>query len=915
MLSRLFKPAWQSDSPEKRLLAIQKLNRDDKAHQLIFEELASKDRSDAVRIECIKQMDNAESLFIAYQAQTKEATKETAKSAFCETIGNKSTLDEAEIESLVLRHNDSKILIAQHCPYPELRVRLVASLEETVRAQIVADVYYADTRLYIAESLITSEALEIGRKQLKGKDKNAERVIRAKLDALRIKQKLETNVNTLANELCEQMEFIAQHPEWRPEFKSKYELYQQRWSALELEPPLNTIQRFTDSAKTAESKVEHQTTLEQAENQQLSVSGKLEQYCVTLATLSLSELSEEQLSINTVLGEALTSWLESTSVIPAREKISTQFLNAQQALSSLSDLIETASSNDINVKELASNIASLSWQKHYPPLVARAEADTLLHSIKTQELTLKEQEKRNLDSLHKRINRLLGTSNKGDLKKAKHELSATTKAATKYAGKERKILDERLEMANEIVLKMTDWQDFAIEPKLIELCDSMESLIGSKVHPDKLANQISGLQKKWKTLGHGEISEQHWPRFKRASDTAYEPCSEFFSQRRATQKANLAKREPIIEQTRTLLNETNWNDSPDYKLVEATLRQISNDWRKIKDVDRKAGQKQWDKLSAIKELIYQKIDPVYDANIEQKHQLIEQTRSLAESSIGDDSISKLQLFQNRWKQIGITRRKQDQEAWKQFRDASESVYQRVKAQRNEKRAIEDEQISAYKNIIGEIYSLAKSAQDLSKSDLEFDTLCEKYKSLPPIPKALPEKLTDKLEKDFQRACETYSKAHDRIVQASKDKVIDKLREKAALCTKLELAIKDNKRDQALELERTIDAITIDEKSLAKRFEERLKASALTDKTKANEARRLVCIDLEILLGQPSPEQDKALRMQVQLERMKDAGIGHSSIELSNALNNLKLDWLCLPGAEPDLQDTLEQRFNALIANN
>ena len=204
---------------------------------------------------------------------------------------------------------------------------------------------------------------------------------------------------------------------------------------------------------------------------------------------------------------------------------------------------------------------------------------------------------------------------------------------------------------------------------------------------------------------------------------------------------------------------------------------------------------------------------------------------------------------------------------------------------------------------------------MPKSDVEFDTLCEKYKSLPPIPKTLPEKLSDKLENDFQRACEAYSKAHDRIIQTSKDKVIDKLREKATLCTKLELAIKDNKRDEVVELERAINAITIDEKSLAKRFEGRLKASALTDKTKANEARRLVCIDLEILLGQPSPEQDKALRMQVQLERMKDAGIGHSSIELSQALNNLKLDWLCLPGAEPDLQDTLEQRFNALIANN
>jgi len=55
------------------------------------------------------------------------------------------------------------------------------------------------------------------------------------------------------------------------------------------------------------------------------------------------------------------------------------------------------------------------------------------------------------------------------------------------------------------------------------------------------------------------------------------------------------------------------------------LREINNDWRKVKDVDRKAGQKQWDKLSALRESIYQKLDPIYDANIEQKNQIIRQT--------------------------------------------------------------------------------------------------------------------------------------------------------------------------------------------------------------------------------------------------------------------------------------------------
>jgi len=68
-----------------------------------------------------------------------------------------------------------------------------------------------------------------------------------------------------------------------------------------------------------------------------------------------------------------------------------------------------------------------------------------------------------------------------------------------------------------------------------------------------------------------------------------------------------------------------------------------------------------------------------------------------------------------------------------------------------------------------------------------------------------------------------------------------------------------------------------------------------------------------LLDQASPEQDKALRMQIQLERMKDTGIGHSLTEKNNALKELKLDWLCLPGAEPTLQKNLDERFNRLIA--
>jgi hypothetical protein len=48
--------------------------------------------------------------------------------------------------------------------------------------------------------------------------------------------------------------------------------------------------------------------------------------------------------------------------------------------------------------------------------------------------------------------------------------------------------------------------------------------------------------------------------------------------------------------------------------------------------------------------------------------------------------------------------------------------------------------------------------------------------------------------------------------------------------------------------------------------------------------------------------------------MKNKGIGHATVEKSKALSAANLEWLCLPGAEPELQVSLDKRFRALMAN-
>ncbi len=921
MLNGLLKPAWQSKSTEKRRLAIVKMSSEKADNQNIFEQLALSDPSQTVRQICIEKITNPATLFAVYLDQNDQTTKQTAKLTLCKQISLENENDVEPLKRVLANvrgtHTVDELqeyceLLAQNAPFKELREELITGFSDIQKASIIAGTRYADTRSFIAENLANVDALERARKELKGKDKRAEKIIRTSLDKVRQEQKLREATAQEAKTLCEQLEFIAEHPQWRSEFKPKFRAYLSKWQSLERTPPSDYAMRFEAAKKLAKGKVDNQVENEQRQQKQEQVAKNLNRYSSTLASLDLAELSQERLSINTVLGEALAVWLESNATESASANVSDQFITCQQALSRLASLLESVEYEDY--KAASAQLKQLSWPKALPELNALPAINNFLEEQKRNVAIAQKDYKKNLDALHKRINRLLGTSNKGDLKKARHELSATTKAASHYDGRDGKLLAERIASATDLVAKMNDWQSFAIEPKLVELCDAMEKLISSEAKPDKKAKLISQLQNQWKELGHADVSDHYWDRFKLAADKAYEPCAVFFEERKAIQKANLARREPLISKVEAIYKETDWDNSPDWKQIDRDLRTISNDWRAIKNVDPNAGKKQWQKFSAAKQLVLDKFDVIYDANLKQKETLIRQVETLQNSEVDESAIEKLQLFQTRWKQVGITRRKQDQAAWKRFKAACDAVFEKVQNARSEAREQQDLEITSYRNIINKINDLADHSKQLCSSEPKFEQLCTDFAELPQLPKELPEKLVNRIHADFQRSRENYSRARDRIITQNRDRVFAQLRTKAELCGEIEKALYENDQTKASEAESKMQSICIEDAQLEKRFKTRLDAISAPLRETANNERRLMCIRLEILLNKESPEQDKPLRMQMQLQRMSDKGLGSTQSNLERQIEQFKIAWLCDAGAEPKIQAKLEPRFWALIGH-
>jgi hypothetical protein len=903
MLHGFLKPAWQSKSSEKRRLAIVKMDASNKDNQTIFATLANNDPSKDVQVECIKKLNDPSTLFEL--SQSTSDIKTIASEVLGKLIGQKSDISLVQLNEFLSKHPSASTIIIEVAPFPELRHNLVADADEISLAEIIAVVNYAETRSVIAERISDLETLELARKNLKGKDKKAERILRSKIEQIRLTQKhLETN-QSAADELLSNMQFIATHPQWRTEFKARFELYTSRWAALEPTIHSDTIDSFDEFKKVAKDKVEAQEFIEQTQIEQLQLVEKLETYCcVTLSSLSLDDLHNEQLSINTILADAITTWLQLNKQHTADSSLSDRFLTAERALEWLSILV--SDNTESAIKESR-------WPNTYPRLTAYVQAQELYQQQRLDAKTNLASEKRALDSLHQRLNRLMGTTKQGDLRKARHELSAVTNAVTKHSGKERLQLDDRLLNARETVQKMEDWHVFATEPKLIELCEEMEGLAKSTSHADKLAEKIAKLQQRWKALGHSEAADTHWPRFKVSADRAYEPCAVFFAKRKETQKQNLQKREPFISEMKTLLETTDWLDQPDYRAVEQALKDIDMKWRNIKDVERNAGQRQWNKLKSLKEQIYTHLDPVYDANIELKQTVVRQIEQLLSSDLQEDSLDKLKLFQGRWKHIGVTRRKQDQALWKEFKHKSDAVYEKISSMRSDRKAQEDEQLKLYKDIINDITSLARNAKTLAQADSQFDDLQQRYQSLPALPKEIPEKLIERLENDYSRSQTAFSNGREKLISKAQGAQFEQLILKATLCSELELAI-DNQSNTADidELRASIEDIKLADKDWEDGIQKRLTKVENQDKKSANEHRRRLCIELEILSEVDSPNEDKALRMSIQLDRMKNQGLIAAAQDTNKACKAIEIDWYTSEGAEPKIQAQLQRRFSNIV---
>lgn len=933
MIKSLFKPAWKSSSVDKRLRFITDVAVSVTDNQIILEKLASNDVDAGVRHAAMAKISDPQVLYSLCNIHKNTNSREFVETAFRNLIQS-GELSEQNLRTFLTSNPKSNLLIAKYSPHSDLQNEVLMSLDESDQANLIADIPYSVTRVKVANNIHRLDSLEIARKNLKGRDKSAEKVIKAKIDCIHAQQKHDLENTALAKSIREQMEALARYIAWSDEIKVKFFSLTKGWDALDFDPSAEEKTLYSEAFEKVDADVKRNMAVGLSAQNKEEIVSTLEARCIKVAGYPLDKILSESTTLSNELRDLNWQWNKETQITPPAVDAQARFSKASKSLESAITIGRRVSdSRKVEVGNESGNTSSdkdesqktnqqakailqatdrSDWSSNFPALASANEAAVEAKRGLSASNDKRQQAKDSLDGLHKKINRLLGAANRGDINRAQRDLASVVKAASHYEGKDRKGLDERIQEATESVTKMGDWKDFAIEPKLVELCDQMEALAKVETpNPDKQAVKIKKLQESWKALGSSSISDTYWPRFKEAGDKAYEPCSVFFKQRRNTQRDNLKKRDPLVSEMKDLLESTDWQAKPDHKSVEEGISQIMKRWKQIKDVEHGPGQKQWNKFSKIKDQINEKLGTEYNKNIEAKHALTTQLEQMLAQDVTEQSFEKLQFIQSQWKTIGLTRRSEDQKAWVKFKASSDAVYEKIQDIRKAKRSVEDEQVGAYKQIHTQILSLAKSTQDMTVSDKEFESLDAQYKDLPALPNGFPEKQMERLNNEYTKACNAYEGARARLDKAKLDNELETLAAKAQLCSELEQLPESSEQAEVSALLDKINGLELVNKKYIKRFAKRLEKARDTDREGYSAARKMLLIDCEILLDVDSPSEDKDLRLQTQLDRMKQQGIGNASTSAAK-MDELNIEWLCMPGAEATLQKPFDERFRKLL---
>lgn len=812
-------------------------------------------------------------------------------------------------EKLATISNDATLIrIATLADEAELISAAIMQIrDEEVLKDIARDHSLATVRLQAARGITDIGTLKALMATAKGHDKAIYRHCKTMLDQHHADQQLKAEQQRQIQKLTQAARHLAQAAD-SPDYQGRYRLLEQQWSALGALASVEQQQQFQQDLAVCAQRLaaiaEAETTKARRQIKQTEASQLFHTLLAELETLNqtpalpadchdISQLSTRLDSIDSrwqEAGEASSPPADLTDTFRTHTKTWRSILSTLKTLIDKKTKLERVlhdtrhvdhtdyQSVQHNIEAVQKMLATLPWPESH-----RAYKPAQLHQLQAAQNGLNihlNSLRKKQPQLHKQavsaLNNMrvaLEDKRSKDASRAYNKVKQVLKSLPYNIQQE---FDEPLKPLGFQLREILDWQEFALEPKKIELCAQMKSLIGAEDDAETLATKIQALQDEWKLLGvlpQGSREQALWKKFKTAADEAWLPCKAAFEAQARTRQANFDSRMALVKQLSdyesqmawprsdaptesepTANPETNRGVKPDWPMVQQTLDTARETFKNIQPLDRDGERKSEKAFRAICDQIYQHIKDEYQRNILIKEQLVEKARALLDLDELQDAIKQAKQLQQDWKNVGMTPKKVDRKLWKTFREACDSVFARLDEQRNLRNAEINDQVTRAEALLEQALALLNSNDDDQRLRLKKDLaeLTQQFNNI-----ELPDKTRQRLSKcfgDLDDKAETIVKQlRARREQANWNYLTDKIQ----ACAQKHI---DPDTARALWLQQGELPKGINTAGLEAFWQQ-------GPATGNDEQLREACIALEIFGELESPAEDKTARMDYQMQRL------------------------------------------------
>jgi hypothetical protein len=275
----------------------------------------------------------------------------------------------------------------------------------------------------------------------------------------------------------------------------------------------------------------------------------------------------------------------------------------------------------------------------------------------------------------------------------------------------------------------------------LSLINQLEALKNSNAIKD-MESALKTLQNEWEEIG--PVLNDDWEKLKvhywDSVRAVYEKINQFYNERRNTQLDNLAKKKELVTEIHAVNSKLDEIDSSKSweKATEKVIK-TQNDWKSIGQAPRKENDEVWKEFRAAcdvffeaKKAFYKVIEGKQKEVVEKKRKLIDQAKSIQESTDWKTTSEKLIRLQKEWKNSGNAGQRFENKLWSEFRAACDMFFNAREESLKEQQSALIANVELKKQVIDKLANIELSGD--KKADLIIlKEINEEFKAIGNVP--------------------------------------------------------------------------------------------------------------------------------------------------------------------------------------